>query len=255
MLLNFRKVGSGDPIFILHGVFGSADNWQSVGREWADSFTVYLIDQRNHGQSPHSEDFDYDVMAEDIEELRKHEDLKKIFILGHSMGGKTAMKYAIKYPEHVEKLVVVDIAPRYYEPHHQQIFEGFHSVDLDSLSSRKDADRQMSKAIGSLMIRQFLLKNLARENGKNFAWKHNLPVIEKKIENIGRGLEENEKYEGRTLFVGGSKSDYITESDHDQIKHHFPNVEIKMVENAGHWVHAEQPQVLTEIVTDYLKNG
>lgn len=251
MKLNFRKYGTGKPLFILHGVFGSADNWQTLGKDWAEYFTVYLIDQRNHGLSPHDDEFNYEVMSKDILELMKDENLDKINILGHSMGGKTAMKFSVMYPEKVSNLIVVDIAPRYYQPHHQQIFKGFHAVDIPNLNSRGEADKQMQRVISSFMIRQFLLKNLTRE-GDSFKWKHNLSVIEKSIENIGKGLEGNEVFEGKTLFIGGAKSDYITKEDHDKIKTHFPSAEIVMIKDAGHWVHAEQPKALYKTVNKFL---
>lgn len=251
MQLNFRKYGSGQPLFILHGVFGSSDNWQTLGKEFAEKHAVYLIDQRNHGNSPHDEEMNYQVMSEDLVELMEQEKLTNINILGHSMGGKTAMHFACSYPDYVDKLIVVDIAPKYYPPHHQQIFEGFHSVDLKTIETRKDADEQMAKKIKNMGVRQFILKNLSRE-GDSYTWKVNLKALEENVEKIGGGLPEEALFEKGTLFIGGTKSDYITEEDHKLIKKHFPASEIKMIDGAGHWVHAEKPKELAEVVFDFL---
>ncbi|REE01674.1 alpha/beta fold hydrolase [Marinoscillum furvescens] len=252
MKLNFRKYGTGHPLFVLHGVFGSSDNWQTHGKALAEHFTVYLIDQRNHGNSPHSEEMTYEAMAEDLKKLMDDEGLSSIYVLGHSMGGKTAMTFATSYPEAVDKLIVVDIAPKYYPPHHSQIFEGFHSVQLDSIGSRKEADEQLSKVIKEAGVRMFILKNLSRDESNNFVWKLNLPVIESNIQKIGEGLVDGASFSGPTLFIGGGASDYIQESDHDLIKDHFPDATIKMVPGAGHWVHAEKPKELGELVMDFL---
>lgn len=251
MKLHFRKYGDGKPLIILHGVFGSSDNWQTLGKDFSEHFATYLVDQRNHGKSPHSDTFDYDVMADDIRELMEDEGLDRAFIMGHSMGGKTAMKFASAHPEKVERLIVVDISPRYYPPHHQVIIQGFRSVDLAHLESRKQADEQMARVIHSFMIRQFLLKNLSR-NGDGFNWKINLDSIEANLENIGKGLDKNENFAGATLFIGGSQSDYITVDDHADIRSHFSNVTIEMVQGAGHWVHAEKPKELYSLVYEFL---
>lgn len=251
MKLHFRKYGEGEPLLILHGVFGSSDNWQTVGKAFAENNEVYLIDQRNHGNSPHHEDFSYDVMANDLLELMNDNGLDRAHILGHSMGGKTAMNFAATYPDRVMKLIVVDIAPKFYAPHHQQIIEGFRSVDLDTLSSRGEADKSMSTVISNMGIRLFLLKNLKREDN-GFGWKINLDVIEKNITNVGSGLEAHQKFDGNTLFIAGGNSDYIQEHDFELISSHFSNYKFEKIEGAGHWVHAEKPKELFEIVSKFL---
>lgn len=253
MKLNFRKFGSGQPLFILHGVFGSSDNWQTVGKEWASDHTVYLIDQRNHGLSPHDPEMNYEVMADDVVELMNDEGLDQIDLMGHSMGGKTAMHLATRYSDRIKKLIVVDITPKNYPPHHQQIFEGFHSINLQSISSRKEADEIMSGVISDFGVRQFILKNLSRNDENEFVWKINVEAIERNIENVGSGLINQAKFAGPTLFIGGGKSQYIQQEDHQLIKHHFPQAEIKMIAGAGHWVHAEKPAALLELVTQFLK--
>lgn len=252
MKLNFRTLGEGEPLIIMHGVFGSSDNWQTLGKVFAENFKVYLVDLRNHGNSPHSDAFDYDLMVKDVVELMDDEDLNKTHILGHSMGGKVAMHLATKHPDRVDKLVVVDIAPKYYPPHHQQIFDGFHSVDLENLDNRKDADEQMSKVISNFSVRQFILKNLDRKKDGSFGWKLNVDAIERAVENVGEGIEGDISFDGNTLFIAGSKSDYIKDEDHDLIRQHFPKALIATVKDAGHWVHAEKPKELGEMVMEFL---
>lgn len=252
MKLNFRTLGEGEPLIILHGVFGSSDNWQTLGKVFAEKFKVYLIDLRNHGNSPHNDVFDYDVMVDDVVELMQDEGISIAHVLGHSMGGKVAMHLATKYPEKLGKLIVVDIAPKYYPPHHQQIFDGFHSVDLKNLKSRKDADDQMAKVISNFGVRQFILKNLDRKKDGSFSWKLNVEAIEKAIEKVGEGIEGNVRFNGASLFIAGSKSDYITEKDHDIIREYFPKALVMSVKDAGHWVHAEKPNELGEMVLGFL---
>lgn len=252
MKLNFRTLGSGQPLIIMHGVFGSSDNWQTLGKVFSEKFKVYLVDLRNHGNSPHSEEFDYDFMVDDIVELMYDDGLNDAHFLGHSMGGKVAMHFATKHPDKLGKLIVVDIAPKHYPPHHQQIFDGFRSVDLANLSNRKEADDQMSSVISNFGVRQFILKNLDRRKDGSFGWKLNLEVIQNAIEKVGEGIEGDVSFNGNTLFIAGGKSDYITVNDHELIHHHFPNTIISTVEGAGHWVHAEKPKELSDLVLDFL---
>ena len=235
MKLNFKKTGTGKPLVILHGLFGSADNWFSIAKELEKDFTLYLVDQRNHGDSPHSEEWNYGVMVEDLKELIDEEGLDRIYLMGHSMGGKTAMNFAVEYPERVDRLIVADIAPRYYEVHHQTILEGLNSIKLDQIKSRKEADDQLAKYIDEVGIRQFLLKSLGR-NSEGFVWKINLPVITENIEEVGEELDSDGKYEGPTLFLGGSNSNYIRQEDLPDILEHFPNYQIEFVQDAGHWL-------------------
>ncbi len=250
-MLNFRKLGSGEPLLILHGVFGSSDNWQTLGKKFAETHEVYLIDQRNHGNSFHSEEFNYEVMALDLLSLIKSEGLSTINLLGHSMGGKTAMTFATKYPELVAKLIIVDIAPKHYPPHHQNIFRAFHSVKLDEIKSRGEADKQMSEVINDFGVKQFLLKNLKRDSD-GFRWKVNLAAIEKNIEQVGIGLEGHETFGKDTLFIAGGKSDYIQKNDEAIIKKYFSKSQVVTVANAGHWVHAEKPAELFNEVINFL---
>jgi esterase len=251
MKLNFRKVGTGEPLLILHGLFGSSDNWQTVARGLADKYSCYLIDQRNHGLSPHDDCMDYSAMSDDLKEFIEDQHLNAVHILGHSMGGKTAMTFAARFPHLVKKLIIVDIGPKSYPPHHGQIFKGFRSVDLFVVKSRKEADEQLSKEVSDFGIRQFMLKNLNR-NGDSFEWRINLDYIEKNVSEIGKPLDKDALFEGEALFIGGKKSDYIDIEDHPLIKHHFPKSHVEMIEGAGHWVHAEKPKELMNSVLSFL---
>ncbi len=252
MKLNFREIGEGnETLIIIHGLFGSLDNWATLGKGFAQGRKVYLIDQRNHGKSPHDEGFSYDLMADDLEEFMNDHDIKKATILGHSMGGKTAMKFAMKFPERIEKLIIADIGPKYYPPHHQMIIEALESVDMSQVRSRSDAEATMKQYISDPGIMMFLMKNITR-SGDGYAWKMNLPVIVKNIDNVGEGLQLDEEYDGVTLFVRGDKSDYILDEDWENIHNFFPQAKLATVKNAGHWLHAEQPKVFFELIDAYL---
>ncbi|WP_143962666.1 alpha/beta fold hydrolase [Litoribacter populi] len=251
MKLNFKKLGQGKPLIILHGLFGSADNWLTIARDLESEFTLYLVDQRNHGDSPHSDEWNYQVMAKDIAELMEDEGIDTAFIMGHSMGGKTAMNFAMLYPEKVEKLIVADISPRHYPVHHERILEGLNAVDLENSKSRKDADEALAEHINSAPIRQFLMKNLTRKDG-GFAWKINLKTITENIEEVGTALESDNTFDKPTLFMGGAKSDYITDKDREDIDRFFPNSHIIHLKDAGHWLHAEQPDAVARTIRAFL---
>lgn len=251
MKLNFKKSGSGPPLVILHGLFGSLDNWFSIAKELVEHYTLYLVDQRNHGDSPHAEEWNYAVMVEDLKELLDDEGLEKIYLMGHSMGGKTVMNFAVKYPKRVEKLIVADIAPRCYPVHHESILAGLNSLNLKEIKSRKEADDQLAEYIPELGVRQFLLKSLTRDS-EGFAWKINLPVISKNIEKVGEALPEGEKYGGPTLFLAGANSNYIQQKDMADMERFFPNYELEFIADAGHWLHAEQPHAVVEEMRRFL---
>ena len=251
MKLNVRKTGTGKPLIILHGLFGSADNWMSIAKELSESFTLYLVDQRNHGDSDHSDEWNYQVMAKDIVELMDDEGLDKAFLMGHSMGGKTAMFVALMHPERVEKLIVADIAPGYYPVHHEKILEGLNAIDLETISSRKEADDKLAAYIDEGGIRQFLLKSLTRKEGK-FVWKVNLPVITEKIEIVGEAITGELRFENPTLFLGGENSKYIQDKDKVDIDRFFPNNHLVYLKDAGHWLHAEQPAAVIETVKAFF---
>ena len=252
MKLHYRTMGGGQPIIILHGVFGTSDNWQTFAKQLADRYQIFLPDQRNHGLSPHDDAFDYHVMSEDILEFIEEHKLKNPIILGHSMGGKVAMFFATKYPDQFEKMIVVDIAPRAYPVHHQKILEALGAVRINEIGSRKEAEDQMKPYIADFGIRQFLLKNLKREDNDTFTWKLNLPVIRKNIERIGEAVDDSRAVEKPVLFVGGEKSEYIRKDDHPLIARIFPQSRIVTIPGAGHWIHAEQPALLLGEVVRFL---
>ena len=253
MKLNFKTFGEGKPLFILHGLFGSLDNWQTLGKQLAENHKVYLIDLRNHGKSPHSSDFSYQEMAQDVAELIKDEQLDKVSIIGHSMGGKTTMTFAVEFPHYVDKLIIVDIAPKQYAPHHDEIIKALYSLDLTSITSRREADEEMKKIISNDGTRLFLLKNLNREKEGGYSWKMNLAMLTENIEKVIDVTEIPFPIPLNTLFIRGGNSGYILDSDFERIESLFPNSEIATIENAGHWVHAEQPLELLSLISDFLK--
>jgi len=253
MELKFKSFGQGDPVIILHGLFGTLDNWQTVARQLAEEYSVYIVDQRNHGRSPHADEINYSLMAEDLAEFMESQWIYKAHIIGHSMGGKTAMQFAFDHSDMVEKLIVVDIAPKQYTAHHQLIFEALFSLDLETLESRKQADEILEQKVENFGVRQFLLKNLTRTKEGKYTWKMNLPVIHKHYEDILDNVQINSLFEEPTLFIKGAKSNYIQEVDESVIFSHFAKAKIETVQNAGHWVHAEQPQKLLDLVTNFLK--
>lgn len=255
MELHYKTLGEGVPLLILHGLFGSSDNWTTIGKKLAENYKVYLIDQRNHGQSPWSNDWNYDFMGDDLHAFVEQHHLSDFILMGHSMGGKTAMNYATRYTSaKIKKLVVVDIAPKPYPIHHDKIVAGLNALDLSQVKSRKVADEQLATYIDEVGVRQFLLKNLYRNEQKTFSWRINLPVIGGNLANISGGLASGLQFDNPTLFIRGLKSNYIKEEDQAIIKTHFPAAQLKTVENAGHWVHAERPAEFLDMLTEWLNN-
>lgn len=249
--LNFKSFGEGQPLIILHGLFGSLDNWITLGRKFAEDFQVFLIDQRNHGHSFHDPEFSYNVMSEDLCQFMGEMNISSAHLVGHSMGGKTAMEFAATYPEKIDKLIIADIGPKSYPVHHSEIIKALYSVPVESLKSRKEADEIVSQSISDFGVRQFLLKNLSRAN-EGFKWKMNLDVIASKIEEVGKGLNQNALFEKPTLFLRGDKSDYILNEDFNLIHSIFPKSKIETISQAGHWLHAENPKEFYEQVTQFL---
>ncbi|CAD5289353.1 MULTISPECIES: alpha/beta fold hydrolase [unclassified Imperialibacter] len=248
--LFFRKLGQGKALIILHGLFGASDNWLTIGKSLSEHFEVYLVDQRNHGQSFHDPEHNFDVMAEDLGNFIKENNIAQPIILGHSMGGKVAMNYALSHPGKLEKLIIVDISPRGYKVHHDQILEGLKSIDLGSLESRKEADDQLAKYVPNVGERQFLLKSLSRA-GDGFEWKINVAAIDNNIGLIV-GEIDGEPNTVPTLFIDGENSNYIRDIDLPIIKKLFPDSQVVTIKNAGHWVHAEQPEAFLKTLMAFL---
>lgn len=255
MQLFSHELGSkGEEIVIIHGLFGSSDNWLSIARVLAQNYKVYLIDQRNHGKSPQSDEWDYMVMAQDLHEFIEQKQIKHPIILGHSMGGKTAMQYACTYfPSKIQKLIVADIAPKSYPLHHQKILEGLQAIDLQHLQSRKQAEDILGQYVSDISTKAFLLKNLFRNEQNQWQWRINLPVIAEKIANVGEGLLSNLHFDEPTLFVRGEKSDYILDEDFELIKYFFPNAQVETIAGAGHWLHAEKPEEFLRIIQEFIQ--
>lgn len=264
MKLFFREVGepTAPPIVILHGIFGSSDNWLTVSKTIAaHGYRVFLLDQRNHGQSPRSNEFGYQSMAADLHEFLLDHNLTDVMLVGHSMGGKTVMQYAMTYghgpePARFSKLVVVDIAPKFYPIHHAEILRGLNAIDLNALTHRTEADKILSQYEPIPAVRQFLLKNLyraalgraglgtaasGRTDNETFAWRINIPVIERELHGIGEELADTHPVLTPTLFIRGSESPYILDEDLPNIRRLFPDMTLETITGAGHWVQAEKP--------------
>lgn len=255
MILHSQIMGEGKPLVILHGFLGMSDNWKTLGNRFAENgFEVHLVDQRNHGRSFHSDDFSYELMSEDLKKYCDSHNLTEIYLIGHSMGGKTAMQFAVTYPEMILKLVIADIGPKKYPQHHQDILKALSSLDFETLKSRGDAEDVLSSYIKDEGTRLFLLKNLYRKEKNKFGLRFNLPVLTKRIVEVGKALPENKIFNGNTLFLAGSKSNYIEPMDEFSIKKQFPKAEIKTVSKAGHWLHAENPNEFYDNVMNFFNN-
>ncbi len=253
MILHSQILGSGKPFVILHGFLGMSDNWKSLGIRWSEAgYEVHLLDQRNHGRSFHSDEFSYEVMAEDLKKYCEEHNLQNIILLGHSMGGKVAMQFAVTYPEMVSKLIVADIGPKAYPPHHQDILKALSQLDFSKIKSRGEAEDILSEYIKDEGTKLFLLKNLYRKSKDEFSLRINLPVLLEKIEEVGVALPENTVFKGDTLFLGGEDSGYIETMDELLIKKHFPKATIETISKAGHWLHAENPNEFYDNVMNFL---
>jgi len=248
MILHSNIIGTeGKPLLILHGFLGMSDNWKTLGKKFARSgFQVHLVDQRNHGRSFHSDEFNYELLSEDLKRYCEHHNLDTISLIGHSMGGKTAMLFAVNHPEMLDKLVIVDIGPKFYPTHHEQILAGLSAIQAEMLASRSDAEGIMKKFVSDAGTRQFLLKNLYWLKNKTLGMRVNLNALIENIEEIGEALSGIATYEKETLFLKGDKSEYILTGDEELIHQYFPKAIIQEVSNSGHWLHAENPKEFFE---------
>ncbi|MFD1467337.1 alpha/beta fold hydrolase [Hymenobacter caeli] len=255
-LLHYLDQGQGRPLVILHGLFGTLDNWQTLARRWAQDAGLRVVsaDLRNHGRSFHSPDHSYEAMAADVLALFEHLGLgPDTTLMGHSMGGKVAMRFALGHPERLARLIVVDIAPNFSDMAHQdEVLAGLHAVNLGALTNRQEADAALAQHIRSVGVRQFLLKNLYRDETNAFAWRINLPVLAGAMPAVGEQIT-GKPFLKPALFVRGGKSDYITANDKLYvIPALFPNSEVATVPDAGHWLHAEKPDEVYELVRAFV---
>ena len=246
-LLHSNILGEGQPLLILHGFLGMSDNWKTLGTQYSENgFEVHLIDQRNHGKSFHSDEFNYDVLSDDVVRYMEHHNITSAYVLGHSMGGKTAMQLATSHPDRVKKLIVADIAPKFYPPHHDFIFNGLSHLDFDNIADRREADDELSKHIKEKGIRQFLLKNLYWVEKDRLGFRFNFEVLKDRMEEIGENISGSAVYDGPALFLRGDRSEYIQPNDFAEIKRHFPKATIETIDKTGHWLHAENPKQFYE---------
>ncbi|MBU2710639.1 alpha/beta fold hydrolase [Zooshikella harenae] len=242
------------PVVLLHGLFGSLENLGSVAKALAEEFSVYSVDLRNHGRSPHHEMMNYELMANDVIRFLDSLSLTQVMILGHSMGGKVAMEVALRAPDRISGLIVADIAPIRYLPHHQQVFAGLQALTLSGITSRTQADQDLSAYVNEAAVRSFLLKNLVKTSASGFQWRMNLSAIAKHYEHIMAGQSSESSYEKPVLFIKGGTSDYILPRHQEVILSLFPAAGVKIIQNAGHWLHAEKPTIFNRLVIQFLKS-
>jgi esterase len=255
-MLYSKIEGEGRPLLILHGFLGMSDNWKTLGMQFAtEGFEVHLLDLRNHGRSFHAEEFSYDLMAQDILEYCNGHNLTNIDMIGHSMGGKIAMLFATLYPEMVDKLIVADIGPKFYPQHHQSILGGLNAVDFSKKPSRSEVEEILTPYISDVGTRQFLMKSLYWKEPGQLAFRFNVTVFNTKMEEIGLALPLNSVFEKPMLFIRGGNSNYILDSDFENIKTHFPNATIETIPDAGHWLHAENPKLFHELAASFFQGN
>lgn len=252
MELNYKTFGHGEPLIILHGLFGMLDNWQQFARELSNDFSVFIIDLRNHGRSPHDDVLNYEVMAEDLFHFMESHFMFEAFVLGHSMGGKTAMQMALMEPDMVQKLIVVDIAPKPYAPQHLDILKALDGVPIDQVESRGEVNESLKELVPQKGVRQFLMKNLTRKKGGGYRWKMNLEAI---VAHYDKILDFNpmlDPFENPALFIQGGRSPYIREEDVPVIRSQFLEARIERIDHAGHWVHVDAYRELLDLTREFL---
>jgi len=250
--LHFQKQGHGEAVIILHGLFGSHENWLSQAKLLARNFTIYTPDLRNHGRSPHDDEINYPVMAADVLNFMDQQGLERVHLIGHSMGGKVAMQIALNHPERLHSLIVVDIAPKVYPTHHDDIIQALTALKVDKIRSRREADAKLARQIPQRDVRLFLLKNLQRGENGHYQWRMNIKALQKEQHEIAAAPSGKQSYNQSTLFIRGSRSDYIQLDDTAQVLRWFPNAQAKTIDNAGHWPHIEKPALFSKLVLDYL---
>lgn len=252
MQLHFKEAGQGRTLLLLHGLFGSADNWQHIAGRLAEKFHVVALDLRNHGQSPHTDETSYPLMAADVDAFMAARGIARAHVIGHSMGGKTAMQFALQFPARVEKLIVADMAPRQYAPAHDKIFAALLALDLPTFSTRLQIEDALASEIPNLVLRRFLLKNLGREPAGKFFWKINLRGLADNYLRLGEAVAAAAPFSKPALFIRGGKSNYVQPADEILIRELFPQSQIATIAAASHWVHADQPEEFLRLVLAFL---
>ena len=253
MELFYNQYGdSGPPLIILHGLLGAHANWHTLSRTAFQRVArVFAVDQRNHGRSPHADGIDYPTLAADLRTFIDRHGLAPADLLGHSMGGKTAMQTALTFPDRVNRLIVVDMAPKAYPPEHAPLLEALARIDPTNYNSRDEIDAVLAEDVPSLRIRQFLLQNL-NYDGETYTWRMNLDAIRAHYDDLTTALPARGTFDGPALFVRGGESDYVTDADLEEIREYFPAAELVTIDGADHWVHADAPEAFAEVVTDFL---
>lgn len=241
-----------DHLIIIHGLFGQLDNWNTLGKKYAEHFTVHLVDLRNHGRSFHDADTSHEAMAEDLLNYLDHHHIEKADFIGHSLGGKVVMQFALDHPERTGKVIIADMAPKSYPPHHQGIIKGLENVDFSQVENRSDVESFMTPYIPEESVRQFLLKNVYRKKDETYAFRFNLDALSSDYDSLVSNTLPDKTFEKPALFLAGEKSSYIQPEDEDIIKRYFPHSIIETVSGAGHWLHAENPSEFFEKTLNYL---
>jgi len=252
MQLHFKESGQGRAVIVLHGLFGSSDNWHHIARRLAERFHVFTVDQRNHGRSPPSAEMNYPLMAADVKAFMVSRGIEAASFIGHSMGGKTAMQFALQFPDRVEKLVVADMAPRAHAPAHDKIFTALLALDLPAFETRRQIESALAPEIPDPALRRFLLKNLGRNSGGKFFWKINLRGLVDNDPRLREPVSASAPFTKPVLFIRGGKSDYLRAEDEPRIRELFPRAQIRTIAGAGHWVHVDEPGEFLKAVLEFL---
>ena len=251
--LNHKVSGQGDPIVLVHGLFGSLENLGMIARGLSERYEVHSLDMRNHGRSPHSDVHTYDAMTQDVLGYLNDNGIERCHFLGHSMGGKVVMNMALHHPERVKKVIVADIAPVQYESHHDEIFEGLLSLPVSKLLSRTEADKALSPFVSEIPVRQFLLKNLVKSGSSGFSWRMNLKSLHKNYHHMITGLNSHAPFEDEVLLIAGGHSNYVQHHHRDHVLKLFPRIAMKVIPETGHWLHAEKPELFIRLCDSFLK--
>jgi esterase len=252
LILNYRRWGSGRPLIILHGLFGSVVNWKSIGLRLSQEWLVFALDLRNHGDSPHSFDLNYELLSEDLRVFMAQQGIPEAILMGHSLGGKVVMTFADRFPQKAERLIILDIAPKPYPIGHRHMLQAMIDLDVGRIQARKEALDGLASAIPSLAVRHFLLKNLVRKADGHYRWKINLPALYANLDELSQGPRLQRPCPNPTLFIRGSESAYITNEDYPLIRKYYPNAQIVTIEGAGHWLHADAQEETLQAIESFL---